>query len=94
MQIPSRLLIILKESNISTRFELATQQASVILPTLQANRETVPASGGTVGPPDVTTTLGLLVVVVSLVVVVVLTVVGTVTTSGIGVTNLRQHNEV
>jgi hypothetical protein len=46
-----------------------------------------------VGLPDVTT-LGLLVVVRAVVVVGVLSVVATVATSGVGVTNLRQHNEV
>lgn len=56
--------------------------------------ETVPTLGATVGRDvvvllDVTTGLGLLVVVVGrLVVVVVLTVVATVTTSGAGVMNL------
>ena len=59
---------------------------------LKANRKAVPAPGGTVGLPDVTAAMGLLVVVGNL--VVVLTVVATVTTSGVGVTNLKQHNKV
>lgn len=45
------------------------------------------------GLADVSTSLGLLVVVGSLVVVVALTVVASVT-SGVGVTNLRQQSEV
>jgi hypothetical protein len=46
-----------------------------------------------VGLADVSTSLGLLVVVGSLVVVVTLTVVAS-ATSGVGVTNLRQQSEV
>jgi hypothetical protein len=60
---------------------------------LKANRKAVPAPGGTVGLPDVTAAMGLLVVVGNFVVV-VLTVAATVTTSGVGVTNLKQHNKV
>lgn len=59
--------------------------------------ETVPTLGATVGRAvelslDVTTRLGLLVVVVGRLVVVVLTVVASIVTSGMGVTNLcAQH---
>jgi hypothetical protein len=76
-------------------FEPATQEA--MTSTQGKASETVPTLGATVGRAvelslDVTTRLGLLVVVVGRLVVVVLTVVASIVTSGMGVTNLcAQH---